>query len=518
MKEKLILRPGSMGLEDICRVYRQDLEIVLDESCRERVDAAAAIVQQAADGDTAVYGINTGFGKLASTRIPTQQTATLQRNLILSHCCGVGKPLPTNIVRMIMVLKMISLGRGASGVRWQVIKRLEAFLQLNLTPLVPGQGSVGASGDLAPLAHLTAVILGEGYAIYNDKTMPAGEALKAAGLEPLILGPKEGLGMINGTQVSAALALAALFDSWRLAQTALISGAMTTDALMHSTAPFRSEIHALRGLPGQIDAAESLRALLEESIIRESHRDNDERVQDPYSIRCQPQVMGACIDLLRQIAKTLGIEANAVTDNPIVVVEDGSILSGGNFHAEPVAFAADQCALAIAEIGSITERRIAITVDPAQSFGLPAFLSPDPGLNSGFMIAEVTSAALMSENKQKAMPCSIDSTPTSANQEDHVSMACHAARRLDSMNHNLASIIAIELLTSVQGIEFRAPVETSPVLIKVMHAVRNKVKRLEQDRYMADDIATIKEMVMNGEIVEALGADRLLPKLNPSES
>jgi len=319
--------------------------------------------------------------------------------------------------------------------------------------------------------------------------------------------------MINGTQVSTALALAALFDSWGLAQTALVSGAMTTDALMDSTAPFRPEIHALRGLQGQIDAAAALRGLLAGSQIRESHRSNDERVQDPYSIRCQPQVMGACLDLLRQIANTLEIEANAVTDNPIVVIEDGSILSGGNFHAEPVAFAADQCALAIAEIGSITERRIAITVDPAQSFGLPAFLSPDPGLNSGFMIAEVTSAALMAENKHKAMPCSIDSTPTSANQEDHVSMACHAARRLQAMNQNLASIIAIELLTSVQGIEFRAPIETSPPLLKVMQVVRERVKRLENDRYLADDIARVEEMVMKRDIILAIEDEDLLPLL-----
>jgi len=514
MANKLVLKPGAMTLDDLCRVYRQDLEITIDESCKQRVDAAAAIVQQAAEGDSAVYGINTGFGKLASTRIPAQQTTVLQRNLIVSHCCGVGESLPVNTVRMVMVLKILSLGRGASGVRWQLIKRLEAFLQLGLTPVVPEKGSVGASGDLAPLAHLTAVILGEGYASYKGKTMPALEALQAAGLEPLALGPKEGLGMINGTQVSTALALTALFDSWSLTQTALVSGAMTTDALMGSTAPFRAEIHAFRGLKGQIDAATTIRALLTDSIIRESHRDNDERVQDPYSIRCQPQVMGACMDLLRQIGKTLEIEANAVTDNPIVVVEDGSILSGGNFHAEPVAFAADQCALAIAEIGSITERRIAITVDPAQSFGLPAFLSPDPGLNSGFMIAEVTSAALMSENKQKAMPCSVDSTPTSANQEDHVSMACHAARRLDSMNHNLASIVAIELLTSTQGIEFRTPIETSPPLTKVMRAVRKNVKRLKQDRYLADDIAVVKQMAISGEIIMALEDDSLLPALN----
>ena len=513
MNQRLVLHPGSVTLDQLCQFYRDDPEVHLHESCKNRVDAAAHIVQQAAAGDEAVYGINTGFGKLASTRIPAEQTTQLQRNLILSHCCGVGEPLPGKIVRMVMLLKIISLGRGASGVRWQVIKRLEKFLQIGLSPMVPEKGSVGASGDLAPLAHLTAVLLGEGYAMYKGNTMPASEALKAAGLEPLELGPKEGLGMINGTQVSTALALAALFDSWSLAQTALVSGAMTTDALMDSTAPFRPEIHALRGLQGQIDAAAALRGLLAGSKIRESHRSNDERVQDPYSIRCQPQVMGACLDLLRQIGSTLEIEANAVTDNPIVVIEDGSILSGGNFHAEPVAFAADQCALAIAEIGSITERRIAITVDPAQSFGLPAFLSPDPGLNSGFMIAEVTSAALMAENKHKAMPCSIDSTPTSANQEDHVSMACHAARRLEAMNENLASIIAIELLTSVQGIEFRAPIETSPPLLKVMQVVRERVKRLENDRYLADDIARIKEMVMKRHIILALEDDDLLPLL-----
>ena len=513
MNKKLVLKPGSVTLDQLCQFYRHDPKIHLHEACQDRVDAAALIVQQAAAGDEAVYGINTGFGKLASTRIPAAQTTQLQRNLILSHCCGVGDPLPEKIIRMVMLLKIISLGRGASGVRWQVIKQLELFLQIGLTPVVPEKGSVGASGDLAPLAHLTAVLLGEGYATYKGNTLPASEALKAAGLEPLELGPKEGLGMINGTQVSTALALAALFDSWSLAQTALVSGAMTTDALMDSTAPFRPEIHALRGLQGQIDAAGSLRSLLAGSQIRESHRSDDERVQDPYSIRCQPQVMGACLDLLRGISRTLETEANAVTDNPIVVIEDGSILSGGNFHAEPVAFAADQCALAIAEIGSITERRIAITVDPAQSFGLPAFLSPDPGLNSGFMIAEVTSAALMAENKHKATPCSIDSTPTSANQEDHVSMACHAARRLESMNYNLANIIAIELLTSVQGIEFRAPIETSPELQKVMQVVRGRVKRLVDDRYLADDIATATEMVMNRDIILALEDTDSLPVL-----
>ena len=513
MSEIIQLTPGSTTLATLRRIYRSDDPVRIDPACKDRVDAAARIVAEAAKGKTAVYGINTGFGKLASTRIPADQTEQLQRNLILSHCCGVGDPLPRSIVRLIIVLKMLSLGRGASGVKWEIIQRLQAFIELDLIPVVPGQGSVGASGDLAPLAHLTAVMLGEGRAQYQGNTMAAAEALKLAGLEPLALGAKEGLGMINGTQVSTALALAGLFDAWNLAQTALISGAIATDALMDSTAPFRPEIHALRGLKGQIDAAACLRDLLEGSVIRESHRDDDERVQDPYSVRCQPQVMGACMDQFRQVGAMLQIEANAVTDNPIVVIEDGSILSGGNFHAEPVAFGADQCALAISEIGSISERRIAITVDPAQNFGLPAFLSPNPGLNSGYMIAEVTSAALMAENKQRAMPCSIDSTPTSANQEDHVSMACHAARRLGDMNQNLAHIIAIELLVGVQGVEFRAPIKTSARLVRVMDKVRSVAARLENDRFLADDISAVKKLVIERQIIEALGEPDILPGL-----
>jgi histidine ammonia-lyase len=509
------LKPGKTGLDDLCRIYYEDLDIDIDESCRQRVDAAAKVVAEAAGNPQPVYGINTGFGKLASTRIPAAQTSELQRNLILSHCCGVGEPLPREIVRLVIVLKMLSLGRGASGVRWQIIERLRELLRQDMIPLVPSQGSVGASGDLAPLAHLTAAMIGEGHVYFRGKCMPAREALDAAGLEALELGPKEGLGMINGTQVSAALALAGLFDAWNLALTALISGALTTDALMGSTRPFAAEVHELRGLRGQIDAARALSALLEGSAIRESHREGDERVQDPYSLRCQPQVMGACIDQFRQVAEMLEIEANAVTDNPIVVVESGAIISGGNFHAEPVAFGADQCALAIAEIGSIAERRIATTVDPAQNYGLPAFLTPEPGLNSGFMIAEVTAAALMAENKQRAMPCSIDSTPTSANQEDHVSMACHAARRLAEMNRNLAHILAIELLIAVQGVEFRAPVETSERLQRVMQSIRERVPPLAGDRYLADDIAAVRELAGGRQIVAALGEEGLLPRLRP---
>ncbi len=513
MNATLTLQPGSATLAELHRWYRLGEPVRLDPACRPAIDRAAAIVAAAAAGDDAVYGINTGFGKLANTRIPAEQTSLLQRNLVLSHCCGVGEALPDAIVRLVILLKLLSLGRGASGVRWIVIERLQLLLQLDLLPLIPAQGSVGASGDLAPLAHMAAVLIGEGRVRYRGRETSAADALREAGLEPLELGPKEGLGLINGTQVSTALALAGLFESWRLAQTALVSGALATDALMGSTRPFRSEIHALRGLEGQMDAAQCLRALLTDSEIRESHRDDDERVQDPYSFRCQPQVMGACIDQLRQAGRTLEIEANAVTDNPIVVTADGSILSGGNFHAEPVAFAADAIALAIAEIGSITERRIATMVDPAQNFGLPAFVSPDPGLNSGFMIAEVTAAALMAENKQRAMPCSIDSTPTSANQEDHVSMACHAARRLAEMNRNLAHILAIELLIGVQGVEFRAPTATSPRLQKIMACIRASVPRLEQDRYLADDIAAVRELVENHDVVHALDEYELLPRL-----
>ncbi len=515
MTEALLLTPGATRLADLRRVYRKDLPVRIDDACKARVDAAAEIVANAARGKTAVYGINTGFGKLANTRIPADQTSRLQRNLVLSHCCGVGPALPRPVVRLVIALKMLSLGRGASGVRWDLILRLQSLLQLEMIPVIPAQGSVGASGDLAPLAHLAAVLIGEGHVDYEGEHMSAADALKAAKLEPLELGPKEGLGMINGTQVSTALALAGLFDAWSLAQTALISGALSTDALMGSTQPFREEIHALRGLRGQIDAAQSLRLLLEGSAIRESHREGDERVQDPYSFRCQPQVAGACLDELRAVAQMLETEANAVTDNPIVDVDSGEILSGGNFHAEPVAFGADRVALALAEIGAISQRRIAIAVDPAQNFGLPAFISPDPGLNSGFMIAEVTAAALMAENKQRALPCSLDSTPTSANQEDHVSMACHAARRLDEMNHNLAHILAIELLIGVQGVEFRAPVETSARLQKVMQKVRGSVAPLEDDRYLADDIAAIKQLVVERAIIASLGEIGLLPEIDP---
>ncbi|KAA3633905.1 MAG: histidine ammonia-lyase [Proteobacteria bacterium] len=510
-QDTITLIPGNTGLDLLERVYRHEVGVRLDADCRAGVERSAERVARAAGGDNAVYGINTGFGKLASTRIAPDKTVALQRNLILSHCCGVGDPLPRPVVRLVMALKLLSLGRGASGVRWRIVEQLEHLLARDILPIIPGQGSVGASGDLAPLAHLTAAMIGEGEVDYRGARMPAAQALADAGIEPVVLGPKEGLGMINGTQVSTALALAGLFDAWRFALTSLVSGAMAVDALMASTAPFHPGIHTLRGQPGQIEAARALRSLTEASAIRESHIDQDVRVQDPYCLRCQPQVAGACIDQIRQAAVTLQIEANAVTDNPLVM-EDGEIVSGGNFHAEPVAFAADQCAIAIAEIGAISERRIATMVDPALNYGLPAFLSPEPGMNSGFMIAEVTAAALMAENKQRAMPCSVDSTPTSANQEDHVSMACHGARRLLAMNDNLSHIVAIELLAAAQGIEFRRPLTTSAPLQSVIACIRRKIPTLGADRYMASDLAAGELLVRSGAITDAAGIDRL-PRL-----
>ncbi|MCY3769345.1 MAG: histidine ammonia-lyase [Gammaproteobacteria bacterium] len=505
--------PGRVPLHLLESVYRSARPVRLDRHCRPVVDAAAGIVSAAARKDTAIYGINTGFGKLSSTRIAPGQTVQLQRNLVLSHCCGVGPDLPDEIVRLIMLVKLSSLGQGASGVRWELIELMQAMLNNGILPVIPAKGSVGASGDLAPLAHLTAAMIGEGQVRFQGRVLDAADALRQNNLEPWVLGPKEGLAMINGTQVSTALALAALFDTWRSCQTALIAGALSSDALMASTVPFQGEIHRLRKHRGQMDAARSLRSLLEGSAIRDSHREGDERVQDPYCIRCQPQVMGACMDQLRQVAATLEIEANSVTDNPLVMVETGRIMSGGNFHAEPVAFAADQNALAIAEMGAIAERRIATLVDPALNHGLPPFLSPDPGLSSGFMGVEITAAALMSENKHKAAPCSVDSTPTSANQEDHVSMACHGAWRLMEMNQNLAHLIAIELLAATQGAEFRRPVKTSAALQRVMDRVREVVDRLDHDRYIGGEIARATDLVRTGALVTAVG-DGMVPALH----
>ena len=429
--------------------------------------------------------------------------------------CGVGEAMDRATTRLMMVLKLLSLGRGASGVRFEVLELIEACLEKNVTPVIPSQGSVGASGDLAPLAHMTAVLIGEGEAEFDGARMRGGEALAKAGLTPVVLGPKEGLGLINGTQFSTACALTGLFDAWRLAEATMVTASLSTDAIMGSTAPLLPEIHALRGHRGQIEVAKSMRDIMEGSEIRESHREGDTRVQDPYCIRCQPQVAGACVDLLRMAATTLEIEANAATDNPLVLVDEGRIVSGGNFHAEPVAFAADQIALAIAEIGGISQRRIALMVDPTLSFDLPPFLARNPGLNSGMMIAEVTTAALMSENKHLANPCSTDSTPTSANQEDHVSMAAHGARRLERMNKNLSHILGVELLCAAEGVEHRAPLKTSAPLQSVIATLRENVAPLTEDRYMAPDLEVAANLVRSRQIVAKVSAD-LMIKLGDS--
>ncbi len=499
----IVLVPGATDLAALEATWRGQGAVTLGARARGPVEAAARRIAAAAAGGVPVYGVNTGFGKLASVAIAAGDTAALQRNLILSHCAGVGEPAPAAIVRLMLALKLLSLGRGASGVRWEIIALLEAMLERGVLPVVPVQGSVGASGDLAPLAHMAACMIGAGSAEVAGRVMPAAEALASVGLAPVVLGAKEGLALINGTQFSTAWALAGLFGAWRAAQTALVVSCLSTDAIMGSTAPLRAEIHALRGHRGQIDAAEFMRRLMAGSQIRESHRDGDARVQDPYCIRCQPQVTGAALDLLRGTAATLRIEANAATDNPLVLSD--AIVSGGNFHAEPVAFAADIIALALAEIGAIAQRRVALMVDPTLSHDLPPFLATDPGLNSGLMIAEVTSAALMSENKHLATPCSTDSTPTSANQEDHVSMAAHGARRLAPMVANLERILGIEALCAAQGIGFRAPLQTSAPLRSVVARLRASVPVLEQDRYLAPDLEAAAALVRSGELAEASG-------------
>jgi len=504
------LTPGAATLAQLQDVWTHSRAVVLDPSSHAGIKAAQALVSEAANGDKAVYGVNTGFGKLASVKIAAGDVATLQRNLILSHCCGVGEALDAATTRLMMVLKLLSLGRGASGVAMTTVDILQDMLAKGVTPVIPAQGSVGASGDLAPLAHMAAAMIGEGEAFFDGARMPAGDALSKAGLTPIVLGAKEGLALINGTQFSTACALVGLWGAWRNAATSVVTCALSTDAIMGSTAPLQAAIHSLRGHAGQIAVARAQRALMAGSEIRESHQEGDTRVQDPYCIRCQPQVTGAAMDLLHFAGRTLEIEANAVTDNPLVLVDEGLIVSGGNFHAEPVGFAADQIAVAISEIGAIAQRRVALMVDPTLSFDLPPFLTPDPGLNSGLMIAEVTTAALMSENKHLANPCTTDSTPTSANQEDHVSMAAHAARRLLRMNANLNVILGVEAMCGAQGIEFRAPLQTSDPLKAATATLRAQVPFIAEDRYMAPLIEAAAALVENGAFAACVDLPRFV--------
>lgn len=488
------IEPGRLDHAILVAFHRQPQQVQLAESCWNRVDQARQTVYDLIEREEVVYGLNTGFGLLANQRISSENLAQLQVNLVRSHSAGCGPLLPDSVVRMVMLLKAASLARGYSGVRREVIEMLLAMLNADLLPCIPSQGSVGASGDLAPLAHMSLAMIGEGRLRKNGVEMDAAAGLKSANLHPLELGPKEGLALLNGTQVSTALALTALYDCERTFHAALAIGSLTVDATMGSDTPFDPRIHEIRNHPGQIDCATAYRTWLAESEIRQSHVDCS-RVQDPYSLRCQPQVMGACLESLRHAAQVLLREANAVSDNPLVFAENDSILSGGNFHAEPVAMVADQMAVAIAEIGALSERRMALLVDRHLSH-LPAFLTEHGGLNSGFMIPQVTSAALASENKQLATPASVDSLPTSANQEDHVSMATYAARRLHPMLENTNTILAIELLAAAEGIDFRAPLKTSPRLYDLHRRVRDLVPRYVQDRVFADDIRCIKSEVV----------------------
>ena len=494
----LTLQPGQLALADLRAVWAAHVPLTLADDAWTAIKASAETVKTiVAKGDPA-YGINTGFGILAKAHIPHDQLATLQRNLILSHAVGTGELLSDTTVRLILLTKIGSLARGYSGVRPVIIETLIAMYNAGIMPAIPSQGSVGASGDLAPLAHMTLPMLGVGQVRVKGELVDASDALRAAGIEQIELEAKEGLALINGTQVSTALALHGLFMAERLLEAGMVTGALSVDAARGSDAPFDPRIHAVRGQPGQIAAANIYRQLVAGSAIRASHLVGDERVQDPYSLRCQPQVMGAVMDLIANAGRTLLIEANAVTDNPLLF-EGGEIISGGNFHAEPVAFAADTLALAIAEIGALAERRIALLID-ANLSGLPAFLVREPGLNSGFMIAHVTAAALASENKSHAHPASVDSLPTSANQEDHVSMATFAARRLDQMAHNTSVIVAIELLAAAQGIEFHRPLASSAILEQVHAALRQRVAPYDADRFFAPDIEAARKMVVSGEL------------------
>jgi histidine ammonia-lyase len=503
----VIIQPGEASLADWRAIWRGE-PMAVDPSSRAAVAASAAAVERILARGEPVYGINTGFGKLAGVRIKPADLAELQRNIVLSHAAGVGETASVATTRLMMALKLGSLAQGASGVQPQTIALLEAMQARGVTPVVPSQGSVGASGDLAPLAHMAAAMIGVGEARVGDRVAPAAAALAEVGLEPITPRPKEGLALLNGTQFSTANALVGLFKAETLFASALATGALSTDGARGSDTPFDVRIHALRRHAGQIEVAAALRALLAGSAIRASHLTGDERIQDPYCLRCQPQVMGACLDLLRQAATTLLIEANGVSDNPLIFADTDEALSGGNFHAEPVAFAADMIALAICEIGSLAERRIALLVDPALS-GLPAFLTPKPGLNSGFMIAQVTAAALVAENKTLAHPSSVDSIPTSANQEDHVSMAAHGARRLASMADNATSIIGIELLAAAQACDFHSPLASSAPLEAVRALLRREVPRLEDDRYFHPDIAAATSLVSRRAVIDAVGAAAL---------
>jgi histidine ammonia-lyase len=482
--------------------WRSPISLTIGDKARSRIEASQQKISDVLASGDRVYGVNTGFGLLANVRVGDDELGHLQENLICSHAVGIGDLLPDETVRLIMLMKVKALAQGYSGVRPALVEAMCDLLNNEIYPAIPGQGSVGASGDLAPLAHMAGALIGFGDVRVGGQIVPATDALKNAGLSPVRLAPKEGLALLNGTQVSTAIALTAAFRTEHVFAAALIAGAMATDAIKGSDSPFDERIQEIRGHHGQRDVAAMLCRFLDGSDIRASHVDCD-RVQDPYSIRCQPQVDGACLDVLRHVCSVLEVEANAVTDNPLVFKD--AVLSGGNFHAEPVAFAADYLALSIAEIGSLSERRIALLVDPHMS-GLPAFLVNESGLNSGFMMVQIVAASLASESKVLAHPASVDSIPTSANQEDHVSMATFAARRLHSMLDNVNNIVAIELLSAAQGIDFHHPRRSSEILEKAHKRIRGISPRLDSDRSLKPDVDGVCALIESGHFFADCGS------------
>ncbi len=505
---ELTIDPGKLTLNQLRQVIDQPVKVSLAPHCIPAIEQSVKTVKDVVDQGRVIYGINTGFGLLAKTLIPHDELEHLQRSIVLSHAAGIGDYMKDATVRLMMVLKINSLARGYSGIRLTVINALIELINHEVYPCVPRKGSVGASGDLAPLAHMSAVLIGEGETFHKGKQISGKEGLKIAGLDPIALGPKEGLALLNGTQASTAFALKGLFATENLFAAALVTGSLSVEAALGSRRPFEPMIHEVRGHAGQMDTAANYLRLLDTSEIGTSHV-NCESVQDPYSLRCQPQVMGACLDQIRHSAGILAIEANAVSDNPLVFSDTCDIISGGNFHAEPVAMAADNLALAIAEIGALSERRLALLIDTHMS-KLPPFLVEKGGLNSGFMIAQVTAAALASENKSHAHPACVDSLPTSANQEDHVSMAAFAARRLADMAENSVGVVAIELLAACQGIDFRAPLKTSRLLEQAKAMLRKEVSFYDQDRYFAPDIKKSADLVASGSFNSLVTKD-LLP-------
>jgi histidine ammonia-lyase len=508
MNNTIEIHPGKISLGQLRRVVKEDVRIELSQSCRSQIEASVQTVKNVVEQGRVIYGINTGFGLLANTVIPRGELELLQRSIVLSHAAGVGEFMHESTVKLLMLLKVNSLARGYSGIRLEVIEALVSLFNARVFPCIPQKGSVGASGDLAPLAHMSTVLLGEGEVMHRGNRYPGRKGLEIAGLKPITLGPKEGLALLNGTQASTAFAIEGLLAAEDVFSAALVAGSLSLDAALGSRRPFEPLIHEVRGHQEQIDVASCYRRLLAHSEIEISHKDC-EAVQDPYSLRCQPQVMGACLTQIRNSARILLTEANGVTDNPLVFASENDIISGGNFHAEPVAMAADNLALALAETGSLSERRMALLIDTHMS-RLPPFLVEKGGLNSGFMIAQVTAAALASENKSLAHPASVDSLPTSANQEDHVSMATYSARRLGDMAANTAAIVAIELLAACQGIDFRAPLKSSPLLEEAKAILRNRVPFYDQDRYFAPDIQKVLELVQRGSFNHLI-EEHLLP-------